>query len=174
MIRFDGIYVCRALHTGWSSRTSSDSLQLDRLPRSLPSFASPDVDSPWPVRFVCLVRIVCTLSFVHQTQGDMDHNDVACAAAASAVVTLLQLVYAYLGPIRSLLRSGTDNNAARTVWVQLCCWLFCPSAGIAVAVYFGVAWAGGLPYAPALLDVWKGVSVLAAEASEVIPSSFIL
>jgi hypothetical protein len=104
----------------------------------------------------------------------MDHNDVACAAAASALVTLLQLVYAYLGPIQSLLRSGTDNNAAWTLWVQLCCWLFCPCAGIAVAVHLGIAWAGGLPYAPVLLDVWKGVSVLAAEATEVISSSLIL
>ncbi|KAK4097782.1 hypothetical protein N658DRAFT_263357 [Parathielavia hyrcaniae] len=116
-------------------------------------------------RLACLPRSHPLHSVIRQQMQGVTPKEVVRAAVAFAVPSLIQLLYALRGPIRSLLYTTTKSEAAwRPDWGQLSWWLFWFCAGIAVAVPFGFARARGLPYAPALFDVWKGVSLLAAEA----------
>ncbi len=109
-------------------------------------------------------------------EGAIDRNEVVWAVVASAVRSLLHLLYAGREPMRSVYYALFHKCKAETLQpdrAQLGCWLFWFCAEVAVAVPFGVAWAGGLPYARALFKAWKGVSLLAAEALEVIRSSLV-
>ena len=143
-------------------------------------FSDPDGDTrPCPGCLVCLVRVVFTLPFVHQMQDAIETNELVWAVVASAVRLVLHLIYVlhllYAGrePIRSVNDAFRKGKAKWTLRVQLGCWLFSLCAEVAIAGFFGHACARGLPYARALLEVWRGVSLLAAEALEVIRSSLI-
>lgn len=134
------------------------SLQPHRLPRSLPSFR-PQMG---------------TLDLASSAmQGNIAPNQVTQAAAASALPSLLQLIWACYGPIRWLLQLATKGKAGRTTrfppldrtrlgWGILgCC------AGIFVAVPFGLARARNNPNTPAIFLAWQVVSVLVAQALQV-------
>jgi len=118
---------------------------------------------------VRLVSFVCTLSFVHQMQDDTTR--VVQVAIASALPSLVQLLYALRGPLRRLLPWTKQDEAvtvrSRQRWFQFYLWLVCFFVEISVAAAF-LAKAGNHPSAPVLFEVWRGVSLLAAETSVVI------
>lgn len=108
----------------------------------------------------CLIR---TLPFVHQMENDTDR--VAQAAVAFALPSLVQLLYVLYGLQRSREASPKLDR------FQFGCWLFWFCIGTPIAVAFGLASAGSHQSALVLFEVWRGVSVLAAETFQVIRSS---
>jgi hypothetical protein len=96
---------------------------------------------------------------------DITDAQVAAAAAASAITSLLLFIYAFYQPPNAIQHASWKRPDA----TRLCPCLFCLVCGIIFGVLFwwARATADVLPYAPGLFAAWEGVSLLSVNISQV-------